>query len=120
MLIKRNSPGRPRTEEIVPESQEMLDDVKLLYQASIYTMTEKMRDNKCLNAQDNRQLSEIAKVLMLMIKDERAARKEDDINSLSDDELEELANKANKQINAKKRKSQKEINEQNTESDPKS
>jgi hypothetical protein len=120
MIIKRNNSGRPRSEEEVPESSEMLDDIKLLYEASIYTLTETMRKEKQLDSSEHKQLAEIAKVIMLMIKDERAARKEDNIESMDDDQLNELAEKATKQFSAKKRQKHKEINEPDTNNDSKS
>lgn len=112
--------GRPPIPYDPPEAQEMLDAIKLIYETELDGFKQ-ICETRPLDNKELGSVSEINKSLLLMIKDERAARKEDNIDSMDDAQLEQLAEKAFKQASAKKRHKQKETNEPNdTQSDPKS
>jgi len=93
---KQKRGGQKKIE--IPEAQSLINDGLLIIEAEIMRIKQKTIQ-KALSFDDQRSLSELLKTLIIISKEQRAIRKEDDLEKMTDAQLKELARHATKQLN---------------------
>lgn len=89
--------GRPRKETIGPIS-EMVFNIKGIYESEIQKLKEKVISNKTLTPQEHKILEACTKNIMLLAKEERQMRDEEDFANMEPRQLKKLAEAAMKTL----------------------